>query len=139
MGVFGARPRRPCAASPIVVTTTSGERGTMRAIQRHAAAQLPVTQENRTDDRGSKNVTWTPGLRWGRGHTNSRLSQAEGNHLPRERVVFEKDLSPRGVRVVARPRGAANCPIRPPQLIAPSRRGWPRLLDRGDQSRSRFL
>jgi SAM-dependent methyltransferase len=46
---------------------------------------------------------------------------------------------PRSVRVVARPRGAANCPIRPPQLIAPSRRGWPRLLDRGDQSRSRFL
>src|SRR5262249_20445453 len=88
MGVFGARPRRPCAASPIVVTTTSGERGTMRAIQRHAAAQLPVTQENRTDDPGSKNVTRTPGLRWGKGHTNSRLSEAEGNHLPRERVVY---------------------------------------------------
>src|SRR5262249_22501416 len=26
----------------------------------------------------------------GRGHTNSRLGQAEGNHLPRERVAFEK-------------------------------------------------
>jgi len=49
-------------------------------------------------------------------------------------VVFEKDLSPRSVRVVARPRGAADRPIRPPQLIAPSRPGWPRLLDRGDQS-----
>src|SRR5262249_49797168 len=39
---------------PIGVTTTSSERGTMQAIQRHAAAQLPVTQENRTDDRGRK-------------------------------------------------------------------------------------
>ena len=35
-------------------------------------------------------------------------------------------------------RGAADRPIRPPQLIAPSRRRLPRLLDRGGQSRSRF-
>src|SRR6516164_132484 len=43
-------------------------------------------------------------------------------------------VSPRSVRVVARPRGAADRRIRPPQLIAPSRPGWPRVLDRGDQS-----
>src|SRR5262249_34507361 len=35
-------PRRPCTAPPIGVTTTSSERGTMWAIQRHAAAQLPL-------------------------------------------------------------------------------------------------
>src|SRR5262249_2781656 len=29
-------------------------------------------------------------------------------------------------------------PIRPPKMTAPSRSGWPRVLDRGGQSRSRF-
>src|SRR5262249_1497529 len=73
MWAFSGSPTAPMHCPPIGVATTSSERGTMRAIQRHAAAQ-----------------TWTPGLRWGRGHTNSRLSQAEGNHLPRERVCSRR-------------------------------------------------
>jgi len=59
-----------------------------------ACGRTAPRNSGKSDGRpGSKNVTWTPGLRWGRGPTNSKLSQAEGNHLPRERVVFEKDLS----------------------------------------------
>src|SRR5262249_52721201 len=68
-----------------------------------ACGRTAPRNSGKSDGRpGSKNVTWTPGLRWGKGHTNSRLSEAEGNHLPRERGVFE-DPSPRSVRVVARP------------------------------------
>ncbi len=35
-------------------------------------------------------------------------------------------------------RRTLSLPIRPPKMIAPSRSGWPRLPDRGGQSRPRF-
>src|SRR5262249_46063046 len=53
-------------ALPLPSELTSSERGTMRAIQRHAAAQLRNSGKS-DGPLGSKNVTWTPRLRWGEG------------------------------------------------------------------------
>src|SRR5260221_51816 len=47
------------------------------------------------------------------------------------------EIGPQG-RLGPAPRGLLSLPIKPPKMIAPSRSGWPTLLDRGARSRSRF-
>jgi len=56
---------------------------------------------------------------------SSTVSQAEGNHLPRERAVFEKDLSPRGARRCK----AARSGKLPDQAAAADRAVAPRVAE----------
>ena len=67
----------------------------MRAIQKHAAAQLPVTQENQTDDRVEKCDLDAPTCLENAAQRARRCKAARSGELPDQAAAADRAFAPR--------------------------------------------